>query len=400
MSKIGFPGSPSNSASYTWRNRRKFNYNSSKGGWQTAGAKSFRPTVPTLNASTDIQDLNDATGVLAGLRGQAVLYNTVADLPAQNNGLGFAFIRETKELYFWSQPGVIGSFRVDGPYRISSITNNGGQTYIYHQHAIRNNTYMHNQSFSDYSSQYTATQPSDIGEYAVTTGNSFSDDPTTAQYITWTAPATTTYTITSTQASAVRTSASSPSARKMTYKWNVTIPTGGKLYLSGGQSGAKYWASINASTNQNNPGQNNYTGAPGGTSQILLHDPSVNTGTLLDDGNYVNVILSIPGQSHSSSQEATTISAATSIARNTTEGLYTLNKQGHNNQPVGQVHITTVGGYPRTSNYNVYYHSDYITPLNDWTGSETGTNYSFGGIAGQSGGSGGAFFIEGGLVQP
>lgn len=396
MSKIGFPSNPNNGRLYTWRNRRKFNFDSTRGGW-TASGGAFESGAPALNANTSIEDFNDSNNLAARLKGQAQVFNTYADLPTQNDGIGFAFVLETNKLYYWDQPGVIASFKVQAPYRFYRISYDGGNTWIYHQGALSQNTRMQNQEYTGYPG-LGGTYPSDLGEYAVTTGNTISDDPTTARYITWTAPATTTYTITSTQASGVRTSSSSPSARKMTHKWNVTVPTGGKLYLSGGQSAAKYWASLNQTSNQNQPQYNNYTGAPGGTSQILLYDPSVSSGTLLDDGNRVNCILSIPGQSHSSSQEATNLSPTTSISINTTNGLETINVQGHNRQPVGQVHIATYGGYPRTTNYNVYYHTNYVTPQNDWDGAETGTNYSFGGIAGTNGGSGGSFVIEDGIV--
>ena len=397
MSKLNFPGSPSSGANHTWRGRRRFSFDGTRGGWTWQGGF-FATDLPALNQNTAIQDMNDVTDLAGRLTGRAAVYDTYSDLPTQNDGIGFAFVRDTNKLYFWDQPGVIASFKVQAPYRFYRISYDGGNTWIYHQGALYQNTVMQNQEYTGYPG-LGGTYPSDLGEYAITTGNTISDDPTTARYITWTAPATTTYTITSTQASGVRTSSSSPSARKMTHKWNVTVPTGGKLYLSGGQSAAKYWASLNTTTNSNQPQNNGYTGAPGGTSQILLYDPSVSSGTLLNDGNRVNCILSIPGQSHSSSSEATNLSPTTSIGINTTNGLETINVQGHNNQPVGQVHIATYGGYPRTTNYNVYYHTNYVTPQNDWDGAETGTNYSFGGTAGTNGGSGGSFVIEDGIVS-
>lgn len=54
MSKIVFSGSPSNGSSHTWRSRRRFNYSTSKGGWQATGAK---PPRPTASAAADFGDL-------------------------------------------------------------------------------------------------------------------------------------------------------------------------------------------------------------------------------------------------------------------------------------------------------------------------------------------------------
>lgn len=103
MSKIGFSSNPSNGASHTWRNRRRFNYSSSKGGWQAKGATPPTPTAPTLNASTDLQDMNDATGLAARMRGMAVMYNSYSDFPTEDIYTGtFAYARDTNELYVWT----------------------------------------------------------------------------------------------------------------------------------------------------------------------------------------------------------------------------------------------------------------------------------------------------------
>ena len=103
MSKIGFSGNPSNGASHTWRSRRRFNYSSSKGGWQAKGATPPTPTAPTLNASTDLQDMNDATGLAARMRGMAIMYNSYSDFPTEDIYTGtFAYARDTNELYVWT----------------------------------------------------------------------------------------------------------------------------------------------------------------------------------------------------------------------------------------------------------------------------------------------------------
>ena len=102
MSKIGFSSNPSNGASHTWRSRRRFNYSSSKGGWQAKGATPPTPTAPTLNASTDLQDMNDATGLAARMRGMAIMYNSYSDFPTEAYTGTFAYTRDTNELYVWT----------------------------------------------------------------------------------------------------------------------------------------------------------------------------------------------------------------------------------------------------------------------------------------------------------
>ena len=102
MSKINFPGNPNNGASHRWNRRRRFNYSSSKGGWQAKGATPPTPTAPTLNASTDLQDMNDATGLAARMRGMAVMYNSYSDFPTEAYTGTFAYTRDTNELYVWT----------------------------------------------------------------------------------------------------------------------------------------------------------------------------------------------------------------------------------------------------------------------------------------------------------
>jgi hypothetical protein len=103
MSKIGFSSNPSNGASHTWRSRRRFNYSSSKGGWQAKGAVPPAPSAPTLNNNTDLKDMNDATGLAAKMRGMAVMYNSYSDFPTEDIYTGsFAYARDTNELYVWT----------------------------------------------------------------------------------------------------------------------------------------------------------------------------------------------------------------------------------------------------------------------------------------------------------
>ena len=110
MSKIGFSSNPSNGASHTWRSRRRFNYSSSKGGWQAKGATPPTPTAPTLNASTDLQDMNDATGLAARMRGMAVMYNSYSDFPTEAYTGTFAYTRDTNELYVWTGDNPVAPF--------------------------------------------------------------------------------------------------------------------------------------------------------------------------------------------------------------------------------------------------------------------------------------------------
>lgn len=102
MSKIGFSSNPSNGSSHTWRSRRRFNYSSSKGGWQAKGAVPPAPSAPTLNNNTDLQDMNDATGLAAKMRGMAVMYNSYSDFPTEAYTGSFAYARDTNELYVWT----------------------------------------------------------------------------------------------------------------------------------------------------------------------------------------------------------------------------------------------------------------------------------------------------------
>ena len=103
MSKINFPGNPNNGASHRWKKRRRFNYSSSKGGWQSTGATPPAPSAPTLNNNTDLKDMNDATGLAAKMRGMAVMYNSYSDFPTEDIYTGsFAYARDTNELYVWT----------------------------------------------------------------------------------------------------------------------------------------------------------------------------------------------------------------------------------------------------------------------------------------------------------
>lgn len=102
MSKIGFSSNPSNGSSHTWRSRRRFNYSSSKGGWQAKGAVPPAPSAPTLNNNTDLKDMNDATGLAAKMRGMAVMYNSYSNLPTEAYTGTFAYVRDENCLYVWT----------------------------------------------------------------------------------------------------------------------------------------------------------------------------------------------------------------------------------------------------------------------------------------------------------
>jgi hypothetical protein len=396
MSKIGFPSNPNDGRLYTWRNRRKFNFDSTRGGW-TASGGTFESGAPALNANTSIEDFNDSNNLAARLKGQAQVYNTYADLPVQNNGIGFAFVLETNKLYYWDQPGVIADFTVSGPGQAYRYSFDGGTTYNYGYSIVSQARYMRDQSYSG------NTIPSDIEEIQGD-GSFITDDPTTTQYIAWTAPASTTYTVYSYQADGGQGN-SGRGGDRYKHGWQITVPTGGKLYVSGGATAQKFWEAYGDPTNPNVNGYHNNSspGQQGGASQILLYDPSVSTGTTMADGNKANVILDIAGCSGGSGSSdgpvRTAISAAGAISVNTTVGNENITQQGVNSQPVGYAHIAEYGGYPHTNNTTNRYISSYVTPLIDFDGADAGTNYQMvGGGGGKNGGAAGKFEFSGGIV--
>ena len=101
MSKIGFPSNPNNGRSYTWRSRRRFNFDSARGGW-TASGGNFEGDVPALNSNTSIADFNDSTGLANKLTGKAQVCNTYADLPTEAYKGTFAYTSDTNKLYIWT----------------------------------------------------------------------------------------------------------------------------------------------------------------------------------------------------------------------------------------------------------------------------------------------------------
>ena len=390
MSKMNFPSNPSAGAEYKWRNRRKFNYDNTRGGWTTSGG-TFESGAPALNANTSIEDFNDSNNLAARLKGMADVYNTYADLPAQNNGIGFAFVRDTNKLYYWDQPGVIANFTVSGPGKAYRYSFDGGTTYNYGYGVVREAINMRDQSYSG------TVIPSDIEEIQGD-GSYITDDPTTTQYIAWTAPASTTYTVYSYQADGG--AGSTSAGPRFKHGWQITVPTGGKLYVSGGATAQKFWGGFNnTSSNVNQYHNNSNAGESGGASQILLYNPSVSTGTTMADGKKANVILDIAGCSPGETTERKAIQASSSIAVNTTQGVDSITQQGANTQPVGYAHIAEYGGYPRTTTSNNRYVSTYVTPLNDFAGADPGTNYQqVGNGGGKNGGAAGKFEFTGGIV--
>ena len=101
MSKIGFPSNPNNGRSYTWRSRRRFNFDSARGGWAASGGN-FESDVPALNSNTSIADFNDSTGLATKLTGKAQVYNTYTDLPTEAYTGTFAYTTDTNKLYIWT----------------------------------------------------------------------------------------------------------------------------------------------------------------------------------------------------------------------------------------------------------------------------------------------------------
>ena len=124
MSKIGFPGSPSNGREHNWtgrRRKRKFTFNSSKSRWNiTSGQRTN--TGPIIDNAVDVTEFNDATGLVKGFRGIAKTVPTFESLPTGTEDPpielkkgDFYFVTGVNELYMWTGENV------DGPIAEPSI---------------------------------------------------------------------------------------------------------------------------------------------------------------------------------------------------------------------------------------------------------------------------------------
>lgn len=174
------------------------------------------------------------------------------------------------------------------------------------------------------------------------------------------------------------------------HAWKITIPAGGRLYVRPGQPANKFAGTNNGDTYHSG----NYPGGSGGIGQIWVYDPDVSTGTTID-GVKVNAILHITSTSGGSTSQSggasnEGINETTSFLSN----YFTLGAENVHQTPIHnqQIGIYTYGGFPGGLGYpgsptNTAYFSDYVEPINDWTGytfgsktmsAETGTNYSDG----------------------
>lgn len=144
MSKIGFPGSPSNGREHNWtgrRRKRKFTFNSSQSRWNiTSGQRTN--TGPIIDNAVDVTEFNDATGLVKGFRGIAKTVPTYEGLPTGTDDPpvelkkgDFYFVTGANELYMWTGENV------DGPTPVTSYGSRGifagGYTNSQYQSEIR-----------------------------------------------------------------------------------------------------------------------------------------------------------------------------------------------------------------------------------------------------------------------
>lgn len=117
MSKIGFPGSPSNGREHNWtgrRRRRKFTFNSSGNRWNIASGRRTN-TGPIIDNAVDVTEFNDATGLVKGFRGIAKTVPAFDNLPTGTDDPpielkkgDFYFVTGANELYMWTGDNVDG----------------------------------------------------------------------------------------------------------------------------------------------------------------------------------------------------------------------------------------------------------------------------------------------------
>jgi hypothetical protein len=117
MSKIGFPGSPSNGREHNWtgrRRKRKFTFNSSQSRWNIVSGQRTN-TGPIIDDAVDVTEFNDATGLVKGFRGIAKTVPTYAGLPTGTDNPpvelkkgDFYFVTGANELYMWTGEDVAG----------------------------------------------------------------------------------------------------------------------------------------------------------------------------------------------------------------------------------------------------------------------------------------------------
>lgn len=174
------------------------------------------------------------------------------------------------------------------------------------------------------------------------------------------------------------------SGQQVIHAWDIEVPGNGALFVRPGQNAQRgVWG------DPNNGGSlsyaNGYTGGTGGVGQIMIYDPSVSTGTTID-GVATNSILAITssgaGTSSSNGTTTSTITASTGFQTYySTDGTTNIIQQGSMVGSAPPAYIEAYGGYPNGSGSTSLprsdngYTSTYVTPVNDWDGSEIGVNY-------------------------
>ena len=232
-------------------------------------------------------------------------------------------------------------------------------------------------------------EPGDSGYEVVTSATGGSGD---TPIIGWrrinnpSATSSTTYRVYSYQAMGInRNNATNQmSGQQVIHAWDIEVPGNGALFVRPGQNAQRgVWG------DPNNGGSlsyaNGYTGGTGGVGQIMIYDPSVSTGTTID-GVATNSILAITssgaGTSSGNGTTTSTITASTGFQTYySTDGTTNIIQQGSMVGSAPPAFIEAYGGYPNGSGSTSLprsdngYTSTYVTPVNDWDGSEIGVNY-------------------------
>ena len=210
------------------------------------------------------------------------------------------------------------------------------------------------------------------------------------------ATSSTTYRVYSYQAMGRAYSSTNQTGQQVIHAWDIEVPGNGALFVRPGQNGAggRWGNGVNENIGPSGSYQHGVTGGTGGVSQIMIYDPSVSTGTTID-GVATNSILAITssgsGTSGGNGTTTSTISASTGfMPYYSTAGTVNIIVQGRVNPFVARV--AALGGYPNGSGSTSLprsdngYTSTYVTPVNDWDGTEiglgsgsvAGTNYYLG----------------------
>jgi len=243
-------------------------------------------------------------------------------------------------------------------------------------------------------------EPGDTGYEVVTSATGGSGDTPLIGWRRVNNPSTsssTTYRVYSYQAMGIsrNNATNQESGQQVIHAWDIEVPANGALFVRPGQNAQRgVWG------DPNNGGSlsyaNSYTGGTGGVGQIMIYDPSVSTGTTID-GVATNSILAITssgaGTSSSNGTTTSTITASTSFQTYySTDGTTNIIQQGSMSGSAPPAYIEAYGGYPNGSGSTSLprsdngYTSTYVTPVNDWDGTEiglgsgsvTGTNYYLG----------------------